>query len=340
MEKISLLQSSSTSSFSGRKGAFVVIIKLIILFLALQLFFWFVMLPQYDDNYQAAAIDKINRLNSIDEPKIILVGDSNVAFGFRSYIIEDETGMPVVNLGMHGGLPDWFHEEMCKSNINEGDIVVLCHSRYLEGQHMSPLGASLAWITLENHFDLWRLIRKGNWSDMADAFTTYVKKSSRLFFDKPFKAIFERNDEEDGPSGYSRAAFNKYGDNVHADTYWTPPYSFASDFMAKPGQIDDAAIARINKLNEYVTAHGGRLVISHYPIAISENNPADEEAFEAYQQELIDKFDGDVISDFSDYYFDFEEFYDTDLHLGKDGAQRRSMQLATDIRKYLAEMGR
>ena len=59
--------------------------------------------PQYLGNYQASLIDKVERLESIEEPKIVLIGDSNLAFGIDSEKIEEGHGIPVVNMGLHGG---------------------------------------------------------------------------------------------------------------------------------------------------------------------------------------------------------------------------------------------
>lgn len=47
---------------------------------------------QYQKTYMGAFVDKIERLKSINEPKIILVGNSNVAFGFDSERIEKGNG--------------------------------------------------------------------------------------------------------------------------------------------------------------------------------------------------------------------------------------------------------
>ena len=70
----------------------------VISFVCLILFDVFVIGSQFNHSYQASLIDKIARLESINEPKIILVGDSNVAFGFDSALIEQKIGMPVVNM--------------------------------------------------------------------------------------------------------------------------------------------------------------------------------------------------------------------------------------------------
>lgn len=48
-----------------------------------------------------------------------------MAFGFQSEQIEEAFGLPVVNLGLHGGLGNAFHEEMAKINVCEGDIYYL-----------------------------------------------------------------------------------------------------------------------------------------------------------------------------------------------------------------------
>ncbi len=82
-------------------------------------------MPQYLNNYMAALIDKNERLCSIDEPKIVLVGNSNLAFGINSAMIEEAFSMPVVNMGMHGGIGNPFNEQAAVQNVHEGDIVIL-----------------------------------------------------------------------------------------------------------------------------------------------------------------------------------------------------------------------
>ena len=47
-------------------------------------FKYFVIGSQYKYSYVASFYDKIERLESINEPKIILVGNSNLAFGMNS----------------------------------------------------------------------------------------------------------------------------------------------------------------------------------------------------------------------------------------------------------------
>ena len=82
-------------------------------------FDYFVLGNQHLGNYEAAILDKTNRLRSIKEPKIILIGNSSLAFGMDSEMVERSIGMPVVNMGLHGALGNAFCENMLKPEVSE-----------------------------------------------------------------------------------------------------------------------------------------------------------------------------------------------------------------------------
>lgn len=58
-------------------------------------------------------------------PKIVLLGGSATAFSIDSKVIEGMCGMPVVNLGLHAGLPFRFYLESIERHVKRGDIVVV-----------------------------------------------------------------------------------------------------------------------------------------------------------------------------------------------------------------------
>lgn len=138
-------------------------------------FDYFVIGNQHLGNYEASLIDKVERLQSINEPKIILIGNSNVCFGIDSEKIEEAFGMPVVDMGLHGGLGNAFLENMVKLGVSEGDIVIVCHSSF--GDDDTIPDTALAWITIEMHKDLWSLIRMKDWLSMARSYPDYFKNS-------------------------------------------------------------------------------------------------------------------------------------------------------------------
>ncbi len=57
-------------------------------------------MPHYSYKYTSSLLNKMERLESIEEFKIGLIGNSNLAFGIDSAKIEEEFGMSVVNMGL------------------------------------------------------------------------------------------------------------------------------------------------------------------------------------------------------------------------------------------------
>ena len=302
-----------------------VIIKILILILALFIIFWTQISPQYMFEYNGAIIDKVNRLKEIDEPKIVLVGNSNVAFGIRSELIENEFGMPVVDAGLHGGLGDEFHENLTLYNINSGDIIIqFPHSYCAKETKMEDY--PLAWITIENHTNLWKYIPKSEWYNMFLAFPTYVKKCVKLYIEGV------GNLQDEGTS-YTRGAFNEYGDNIYA-RYDTTRYIFPNDYETPVPEIDDKYINRINRNNRVITEKGAKYFIAGCPYACNNKINYIEE-FKRTTNILDEKLDCDIISDLSDYLYPYDYFYNTQYHLTEEGAVVRTNQLISDLKKYL-----
>lgn len=306
----------STSNF---KEMWKFILKLI-LFLGITAGFLLHLSPQYLGNYQASLIDKVQRLESIHEPKIVLIGDSNLAFGIDSEKIEEAFGMPVVNMGLHGGLGNAFHEEMARLNIAEGDIYIICHCSYSDDGLLK--NSELAWITLENHPSLWKILRKEDYLPMIKSYPVYLKKCIALWLTD------SGNKMDEGV--YSRAAFNEYGDIEWADN--GQEYVFKDGDIFVP-QISDNVCERLNDLNIYLKERGATLLIAGYPITKNETTP-EAELYIKFQKELEEQLDVPVISDFTDYFYPENYFLNTEYHLNTLGKRERTAQLISDLKRY------
>ncbi len=210
------------------------------------LFFWKVS-PQYISGYDAALIDKRSRLLSIHEPKIILCGNSNVAYGIDSQLIEKEMGMPVVNLGLHGSLGNRMTETLAKENLGEGDIVVLPYSSFAgTGAIIDPV---IGWLTIEDHFEMWSLVQPDEYLHMLQALPTYMRKCMMLYIDGKGNHFV---------ADALRGNFDKYGDIVHSGKT-EPEMENPKDASAQqgvPSGPDDAFISRMYELNNIVSRRG------------------------------------------------------------------------------------
>ena len=241
-------------------------------------------------------------------------------FGFNSEEIEEAMGMPVVNMGLHGGMGNAFHEEMGKLNVQPGDIYIVCHDTYDDDDTI--LRPDLAWITLENHWDMWKILRPKDIWQMVQGYPSYLKKSVTLW------ASQSGNQKQEGP--YSRDAFNEYGDIEWEDHGLETEFS---EFSVLVPKISDSVAKRLNDLNTYFKDRGATLLIAGYPIGNGEFTP-DVQEFVDFQNDLENKLDAEVISDYRDYMFDYKYFYNTNLHLNNQGKELRTQQLILDLKKW------
>lgn len=333
--------SKHSSSISSFKENGIFLVKAAGLFLGLVLFFFFVLMPQYEGEYNAVLNDKVDRLMSVEGPKMVFLGASEMAFGLRSADVQAAFGMPVVNMGMHGSLGNVFEEELARLNVTPGDIYVLDHLNYADGynwgQTFNPV---VMWTTVENQFRLWPLV----WAEedgravrpaagMIEAFPAYIKNSLNRYFS--LEKIGGPGEPYYGP--YIRAAFNEYGDNV----YPRPQTGWVDDTMFQ-GQdaptVGEHTAERLNELAHWLEERGATLVITCNPIACGGHTPPLEE-YEATQRELEEKLDCPVISRYEDYMLGYEYFFDGINHLNDEGAALYTQQMIKDLRAWMEESG-
>lgn len=313
----------NSSIFNFNHDIIRVFIKLFALFCLSNLIFWVIILPQYSKGYNAALLDKMERLQAVDSPKLILVGNSNLAFGIKSEMLEKDLPYQIVNLGLHGGLGNIFHEEMIRGNINQGDLVVFCYNSFCDDD---SIGYELAWTTIENHFELWKILRMKDIYGMYRAFPVYLKKAITLWAD-------DKGNQE-AESVYTRSAFNEYGD-IAFERPATIDSLVNIDDVQFP-LINNECIDRLNLLNKYIIEQGAIMVIAGYPI-LDDGSGSSEDKYMEFQNELEELVDCPVISDYIDYFFDRSYFYNTCLHLTDKGAARRTQQLINDINTWMEQ---
>ena len=280
---------------------------------------------QYIEGYNASFIDKVARLKSINEPKIILAGHSNLAFGMNSKMLQDAMNMPVVNLGLHGGLGNAFNENIARFNINSGDLIIVCHSNFADDDIIGNTG--LAWITIEYHWDLYKILRVKDYLEMILEYPRYWIGSFKLWINS------EGNKSSDD-SSYSRKAFNEFGDIVFKpkNKQKTLDELFKSDTQKVP-LINDTCINRLNEYNKYIKSKGATLLIAGYPIIEVDFMPSAEE-YDKFQRELESRLDCEVISNYRDYFIPYKYFYDSIFHLDEEGVKIRTQQLINDIQRW------
>lgn len=278
--------------------------------------------PQFTTSDHAALLDKYNRLCSIDDPKIILLGGSSLTFGMDSPSLEKAIQMPVVNLGLHASIKPAFYLNLSKDNLNAGDVVVLCFEYVgYSDYHSIPFDFL---YTLENYPQFWKAVPLHEYKYLAaDYLDQYaLKKIARMINHE------DRPETITNPE-YRRSAFNAWGDNI-APRPNPRNQNFTLQYTFRESSLGPRIIKHLNEYYKYAQKQGAKVFISFPPIA-KNSILYDEEKITQYQSSLNEKLNIPIISNITDYIYDDCYFYDTYYHLNEHGVSLRTEQLRKDL---------
>lgn len=306
-------------------------VKKIFWFIIIFILFWLMILPihyfvlgnQYANEYTGIFTVKMDRLMSIDEPKLILVGDSNIAFGISSEMLEEQFGMPVVNLGLHGGLGEYFHWMMAKNGVNEGDIIIYAGAFPFDNKAI-PDGR-LAWVTMEFHTEYYNVLSKENYLKMLVYYPVYFVNSLNKYISGQGSSCVSAKE----------LGFNEWGDVCEYRPNNEDNQFFEKDYISMPKLETRISKQILNEINEYCESKGATFLIAGYPIGIDgEITDGQYEELCGYRNKLQSGLNCKVISNYEDYLIDYKYFHNTWLHLSSEGAVIRTEQLIQDLIDY------
>jgi hypothetical protein len=266
----------------------------------------FLPLMRDENSYLSATIDKEKMLDSIPSPRIVFVGVSNLAFGLNSKRISDSLGLPVINMGLHGGLGLDFILREAQAGLKKNDIVVIC--------------------------PLYHLKKNGNLEVKASALQSnpatlhYLENSpfgyTRLYFLKLQESIiypfyyFMKNTVNKSPEKiYLRSSFNSNGDIIshHSDTS-KHHIDLVSNYHFQNSE-------EIDEINKFVISAESKGATAFY---LFPNAP--QSLFEIQKPKFI-KFENDInsqlkcriLNNTQTLIFPDSLCYDTMFHLNKTG---------------------
>ena len=285
--------------------------------------------PQYSNTFVGELDEKFDRLNEIDEPKIVIVGGSSAAFGIDSAMIEKYTGMPVVNFGLYAALGTKLMLDLSRSGINEGDVVLIAPE--LEAQTLSLyFNSEMTLQAFDGSFGMMRYIREENLFTLLSAMWKFAGD----------KLDYIREGNAPNPDGvYNSKNFNEYGDLVFErennvmSLYYDPNVMINPD----PSVLSDDFVDYINDYVKFCKRRGADVYFGFSPMnEMGVVEGADDESFKAFSKHLEKELDCPIISNITDYVYDAGYFYDTNFHLNVAGVKAHTVNLTKDL---LLELG-
>ncbi len=306
-------------AISAALGVIAVIMPLVFLILAAVL-----LPPQYTNYFHGALDEKYERLNSIDERKIVVVGGSSVAFGLESEKLEEYTGLPVVNFGLYAALGTKLMLDLSRSGINEGDIVVLAPE--LDAQTMSMYFSSEETLkAVDDDYSMALRVRG------ADNKFSMI---GSLFGHVCNKLEFMRDGTPNPAGVYNSKNFNEYGDvEYDRPSNVLESYYDANTLITLDESIlEDEFIEYLNEYIEFCENRGASVYFSYCPMNELALAPGTtDESIAAFEATLRERIDCKHISDIEGYIMPAGYFYDTNFHLNDKGSLARTILLAEDI---------
>ena len=295
----------------------------IILPLGLLLGYAFSIPPQYSNTFVGRLDEKFERLTTIEEPKIVVVGGSSVAFGLDSATIEEYMEMPVVNFGLYAALGTKLMLDLSKPGINEGDIVVLAPE--LDAQTMSMYFSSENTLrATDDDPSMLRYLPAENLFSVLGSLWKHVGE----------KLEYQRDGAPDPSGVYNAKNFNEYGDLDYDRPENVMPLYYDPNKMIELNEsiLDDEFIDYLNDYIKYCERRGATVYFSYCPMnymALAEGTT--DESIAEFESLMRERINCRFISYADDYIMAPGYFYDTNFHLNNVGVRYRTLKLTEDL---------
>lgn len=286
----------------------------------------FMLPPQYDETYLGEFHEKKERLESIEEKKLVVVGGSSVAFGIYSDLMEEQLGMPIVNWGLYAPLGSRTMLEACFDEINEGDIVVFSPEQNQETLSLS-FQAKDVWQAMDGEYSLLKIYNESELKQILGAFPEFAVSKIRYAFCGKL----------DIEGIYQRDSFNKVGDILTEkrkgncmEGGYDPTHLIDFSFFPDEEFLD--------YLNDYAARIEKKGAVFYYRFCpMNEQAVLNSELLDEWFLKLDEATDFTILGDPHKSIMDSGWFYDTNFHLNGSGAVINTYYFVRDIKAELKD---
>ena len=284
---------------------------------------------QYSNTFLGELPEKFELLKKTDEPKIVIIGGSSVAFGIDSPMIEEYTERKVVNFGLYATIGTKAMIDLSKANINAGDIVILAPE--MDAQTLSLyFNEDTVWQGIDGHFGMLPALGSDNYGAMFSGVWNFAAR----------KYDFYKTKSAPNPEGvYNKSSFNDHGDIIYPREYniMVLGYDPTTTITLDPSIVDGKFIDYVNKYIHWCEKKGAQVFFSFSPMnreALAEGT--DDNSIYNFYSYLASMLDCEIMTNINDCIMDWEYFYDTNFHLNDVGVKVHTAALISDIRRSMA----
>ncbi len=284
---------------------------------------------QYDNTYYAVLPKMYRKLENTEGKKIVVVGNSAIAFGLDPLLLEGETdGYTVCPFGLYGAIGTKAMMDLSRVNIREGDIVILAPEQM--GQSMSLyFNSEYVWNAADGDFGILSHIE--NTGEMVGGFLGYVGR----------KYGYYSSGSKPSPTDvYAASSFDENCKMIYERAYNVLPLGYDAvervsfDLSLFPQEFADY----VNEYNAFLSKRGATLLYGFALVnvmGIAEGTA--EEDIDAFYDRLDGLLDCEILGNPKEYILEKEWFYDSNVHVNSAGMTVYTDRLVRDLKAYLGD---
>lgn len=282
-------------------------------------------LPSNPESYNQAYRLKTHLMETTSSPRMILVGGSNVAFGFDSKMMEDSLKIRVINNGLHAGIGLKFMIDDLFSLIGPGDILLICpeYNQFFGKLAYGglPLTEVVTSITPE------KIVRLNLPQVFAVVSNIPGNMKSRLQYNFSY-LIHKKNPLSDAV--YSLGSFNAYGDMCR---HWDLPATSYTQLSHIDDAFNTTIARRFIKQLQMLEEKGCRVYLCPPALSSSSYHHMEDNIEEVFR--FCERAGVPFLTPARQYVLADTLCFDTPYHLTRSGTILRTQELIKDLRNYM-----
>lgn len=291
----------------------------------------------FDESYYGELYYMYDRLKSVEGKKLVLLGTSNIAFGFDIDKMQEafendnqseKLDYTICSFGLYGALGTKIMLDLSRKYISKDDIVIFA-PEYINQDLSLYFSNEHAWKAMDGHYEMLMDLPYENNKSMIGYYPLFVgEKYSYL---------------KDNKKALSDGVYNRSSFNENCNMTYDREYNMMYDYFDSNGLIrlnedifEQDFIDYVNDYAKEIEKKGASIYFAYCPMNSSSFEASyTEEDFKAFSKFIKDNFDFKVIGNINDYVLDYDWFYDSNVHLNSSGAILRSKQLIDDLKTTL-----
>ncbi len=285
----------------------------------------------FDETYFAELPCMVTKMEETEGKKIVIVGNSSVAFGINSDRLErnlNESGLDykVCNFGLYGALGTKIMLDLSERYIHQGDIVIFAPEP--DAQTMSLFFSSQnTWRSFDGNYSLFFSVAEENRPSLVGNYIGFAQE----------KLKYKLTEKPSGNGAYSKSSFDENCDMAYERKcnvmYGGVDSNRKVDFnkeLLKPEFVE-----YVNRYAKKITKRGAEIYFSFAPVN-SDSICSDEKSKSDYVN-FIKNFSFPVMGEIDNFIYDKEWFYDSNVHLNSNGSIMHTDNLYYKICQQLGQ---